>query len=262
MLHNNGIRQIRRIFSEAHGVFRQILRDYKDTKYILKFLNDPELSYIPISKKMNLIKKFYLISSNVECPHSQREILEYINTILTLRQKSSACIVEAGCYKGGSTAKFSLAAEIANKKLIIFDSFEGIPENSENHGKDIFNSPAGFNKGDYCGTLAEVKKNVSRFGKIETCEFIKGWFDDTMPRFNKRISAIYIDVDLVSSSKTCIKYLYPLLEPGGYLYSQDGHLPLIIDLFNDKEFWENEVCVRKPVVQGLGRQKLIRIKKD
>jgi hypothetical protein len=51
--------------------------------------------------------------------------------------------------------------------------------------------------------------------------------------------------------RTCLKYLYPLLQPGGVLYSQDGHLPLVCDLFDGDKFWEQEVGVRKPAIEGL-----------
>jgi O-methyltransferase len=53
-------------------------------------------------------------------------------------------IVEAGCYKGGSTAKFSLMAEKVNRDLVVFDSFQGIPENAEPHEKDMFGNRADF----------------------------------------------------------------------------------------------------------------------
>jgi len=82
-----------------------------------------------------------------------------------------------------------------------------------------------------------------------------------MPKFSKSIVAIYLDVDLASSTRTCLKYLYPLLVPGGVLYSQDGHLPLVIDVFKDDEFWKKEVSYPKPHIEGLGKKKLIKIVK-
>ena len=114
----------------------------------------------------------------------------------------------------------------------------------------------------YCGALEEVKANVAKYGKIDRCRFIQGWFDDTMPHFHEPIATAYIDVDLVSSTKTCLKYLYPLLAPGGILYSQDGHLPLVIEVFDDDSFWENEVGCKKPRMLGLGTSKLITVFKD
>ena len=81
-------------------------------------------------------------------------------------------------------------------------------------------------KGKYCGSLEEVKNNIAKYGEIGVCHFIKGWFEETMSLFNKRIAAAYLDVDLASSTKTCLKYLYPLLVPGGVIISQDGDFPL------------------------------------
>ena len=72
----------------------------------------------------------------------------------------------------------------------------------------------------------------------------------------------YLDVDLASSTKTCLKYLYPLVIPGGIIYSQDGDFPLVIEVFNDDRFWENEVGCKKPDIEGLGKKKLLKIIKE
>ena len=80
-----------------------------------------------------------------------------------------------------------------------------------------------------------------------------------MPDFSKPIIAAYIDVDLASSTRTCLKYLYPLLFPKGVFFSQDGHLPLVIDVFSDEKFWEKEVGFNKPLIAGLGKKKLIKV---
>lgn len=236
------------------------LRDVRAFRAILPFLRSSEFT-LPFSERIRLVQKFYIISLNIDCPHTQEEMLGYVLTILTTPSTIKGCFVEAGCYKGGSTAKFSLVAKLANRRLVVFDSFEGIPENDEPHDKNIFGGPASFEQGDYCGTLDEVKANLSKYGNSDTCELTKGWFEDTMPNFRKPIAGIYLDIDLASSTRTCLKYLYPLLEPGGVLYSQDGHLPLVIEVFNDDQFWENVVGCQKPHVEGLGERKLIKIVK-
>ncbi len=38
--------------------------------------------------------------------------------------------------------------------------------------------------------------------------------------------------------------------------------PLVIEVFNDDKFWEEEVGVKKSKVDGLGKKKLIRIVKE
>ncbi len=232
----------------------------KDLLSVLRFLlkKHPQLS---LSQRWKIAKKLYIISYKVDCTHSQREMLTFINTILSLPKSIRGCVVEAGCYKGGSSAKFSLATELADRPFVIFDSFEGMPEHDEPHQRSIFGAKVAFPKGRFCGGLEEVKENIERYGKSKNCSFKKGWFEESLPSFKDPIAAIYLDVDLASSTKTCLKYLYPLLEPGGVLYSQDGHLPLVIDVFRDKTFWEKEVGYPPPKVEGLGKKKLIKIVK-
>jgi O-methyltransferase len=244
-----------------YNIISRFIRYYNDLLSCMYFLLNRSLN-VSIQDKIRILRKIYIITLNVDSPHTQEEILTYIQAIISLPRRVNGVVVEAGCYKGGSTAKFSLAADIAGKDLVVFDSFQGIPANNEPRGRDIVGGPPRFKQGQYCGTLNEVKANISRYGKINRCRFIAGWFDDTLREFEEPISAIYLDVDLASSTRTCLKYLYPLLEPGGVLYSQDGHLPLVISVFNDDNFWLSEVGCKKPKIHGLGKKNLIKIIKE
>jgi O-methyltransferase len=234
------------------------LQNAKDRKAVLAFIWNDRLK-ATFGQRVRLAANLYKISFNVQSPHTQEEILHFIEAILSLPREMPGVVVETGCFKGGSSSKFSLAAEIAGRELLVFDSFEGIPPNEEAHTKDIFGQNTGFGAGDYKGALEEVKGNVTKYGAVQRCRFIKGWFDDTLPLFKEPVAAVYVDVDLVSSTSTCLKYLYPLLQPGGTLCSQDGHLPLVLDLFNDAEFWRKEVGCEKPEILGFGKSKLIKI---
>jgi O-methyltransferase len=241
--------------------FLRLFRNWNDFPSSISFLLD-DIPNVSLKDKIRIVKQLNYISLNVDSPHTQVEMLTFIRTILSLPPERNGVVVEAGCFKGSSTAKFSLATDIVGRKLVVFDSFEGIPENDEPHEKDIFGENASFKKGDYRGTLEEVRANVTRFGKINGCRFIQGWFENTMSDFKDSISAIYLDVDLASSTRTCLKHLFPLLGKGGILYSQDGHLPLVIDVFSDDDFWLKEVGCKRPSIQGLGKKKLIRIIKE
>jgi O-methyltransferase len=59
-----------------------------------------------------------------------------------------------------------------------------------------------------------------------------------------------------------LKYLYPLLVPGGAIFSQDGHLPLVLEVLQDPTFWAEEVGVPVPPMEGLGTSKLVAILKQ
>ena len=177
--------------------------------------------------------------------------------ILVLGPRHEGVFVEAGCFKGGSTAKFSLAAAAVGKKLVVFDSFRGIPDNDEVHPIRGHEQPWTFEAGDYRGSLSEVTSNVSRYGSVEHCEFVEGFFEDTMPHFKRDIIGLYIDVDLAASTRTCLKYLYPHIIPGGVVMSQDGHLSLVLEVFDDETFWKREIGTEKPLVNGFGKSKLL-----
>ena len=218
------------------------------------------------TEREKIIKAFRRISQKVECPHNMSHVLTFVIEMMKYSNKyseSKGVFVEAGCFKGGSTAKFSLVAKSLNRNLVVFDSFEGIPKNAENHQKSIFgySIKSWFQEGSFSGGLEEVQNNVSAHGDISVCSFNKGWFEDTLPGIDIDIAGAYIDVDLASSTKTCIKYLYPRLLPGGFLVSQDGDFPLVIEVFDDDNFWEEEVGCKKPKVYGLNENKMLRVYK-
>jgi O-methyltransferase len=215
-----------------------------------------------LPRRLVLIWRAYRISYSVDCPHMEGEMARVMSAILSVSRERKAVVVEAGSYKGGSASKLSRAARYAGRKFVVFDSFEGIPEHHEEHSKNIYGGDAYFPPGSYKGSLDEVRSNVARYGAVETCRFVKGWFDDTMPGFKEPVGVAYIDVDLESSTRTCIRYLFPLLVPGGVLFSQDGHLPWVINLLRDEKFWRDEVGAEPPRMEGLGKRKLVAIYRD
>lgn len=215
---------------------------------------------LSLLKRAALLWHFFWIGTKLESPHTHSDILKFVTAMLKTR-KLPGGYVECGCFKGSSTAKFSLVAGLIGKKLTVFDSFEGIPDNSENHDVNIYGEKTGFRKGDFAGGLDEVTSNVAKFGNFSACIFKKGWFEDTLPTFSEPVSAAYIDVDLASSTETCITYLYPLLEPHGILMSQDGHLPLVLDVLKNEEFWRSRFSISPPLFHGLGKRKTIYMSK-
>ena len=216
--------------------------------------------------RTELMRQFRRISREIPCPHNESHILSFVVEMFRIdaHDSNDGVFVEAGCYMGGSTAKFSLVAHELGRKLVVFDSFKGLPTNTENHKQSIFGYSIKnwFREGEFRGPRDVVTNNISRYGKIDVCEFVEGWFEETLPHFDRPILGAYIDVDLASSTRTCLKNIYPRIVPGGVLVSQDGDFPLIIDVFRSRKFWENEVGVSMPEIQGLGTSKMLRIVKS
>src|SRR6185503_16093099 len=67
-------------------------------------------------------------------------------------------IVECGTWRGGSAVNLSMIAKLTGRRLLIFDSFEGLPEGDETDRQAFYET------GDYCGSIEDVKSNITRFG--------------------------------------------------------------------------------------------------
>ena len=241
--------------------FRKILRFYiRNYHPLVAFVRDRKTK-ISRLKRLIIANKIRIAHKKISSPHTQSEIMKFVRLIIGLGKKKDGVIVEAGCFKGSSTAKFSVAVGMVARELVVFDSFSGLPDNEERHDRSISGVKVDFKKGDYAGSLDEVTKNVRKYGNIRVCRFIKGWFKTTLPSFKQEIAAAFLDVDLVESTRTCLVYLFPLLKDNGVILSHDGHLPLVVDLLNDREFWEQKVGWTVPKIDGLGTEKLLIIRK-
>ena len=215
-------------------IYRKIYYAPKDIPAALGFIFHGTKSPTTFGARLALVLKFYKISYYVDCPHTEHEMIAITRQILDLGAANGAvpgAIVEAGSFHGGSTAKLSLVAALCDRQLEVFDSFAGMPENSEAHGKSIYGREHHFPKGSHAVPFEEVKNNVARYGDASRAHFHKGFFSDTMPAFHEPVAAACVNVDLVQSTRDCFHYLYPLLPPGGIIISQDAHFPWIIELF-------------------------------
>src|ERR1039458_9102478 len=79
----------------------------------------------------------------------------------------------------------------------VFDSFAGLPPSESDY----------YQAGEFMGSLPEVQRNVSAFGKIEAVTFHPGFFADTLPKSDLQPMCIWMDVDLESSSRDVMTIL-------------------------------------------------------
>lgn len=167
--------------------------------------------------------------------------------LLELAPDVPGCVVECGAWKGGSTANLSLICRIVGRKLYVFDSFEGLPP-----GEWGDREAAGYQAGDYAGSLAEVQQNISRYGAVEVCQFVPGWFKDTLPKFDQPIALAFLDVDLEASLHTCVKELWPQLIDGGYIFTDECTGTDYVALFYSEKWWDRYFNTTPPGLIGAG----------
>jgi O-methyltransferase len=174
--------------------------------------------------------------------------------ILSVPPSVEGAVIECGCYKGAGTASLSLICKLAGRKLYACDSFMGLPEDESDavHSYPVLKATTAYSKGLFAGSLPEVQSNVSHYGDISVCEFIPGFFADSLPLVGGRLVFGFLDVDLVSSMRDCVKHLWPLLVDQGYFYTDDSCDIEVVKMWFDKDFWQREIGCEAPGYIGSG----------
>lgn len=146
--------------------------------------------------------------------------------------------VECGVWKGGSSMMIALTLlqkKINNRKIFMYDTFEGMSAPSENdvayNGESAVSllSSQKKEKQDsvWCfSPLDEVKNNLTSTSyPVELLYFIKGKVEDTLPVSQPgSIALLRLDTDWYESTKTEMHILFPLLVKNGILIIDDfGH---------------------------------------
>jgi len=183
----------------------------------------------------------------IETGTSYRAHLAMAVKLLEIPPTTKGVVVECGCWLGGSTANLSLICEIVGRRLIVYDSFEGLPAAEPN---DKYASPLG--EGVFKGDLDIVKENVSRYGAIQSCDFRKGWFKQTLPGHREPIVLCFLDVDYQSSLQECVVHLWPHLTPRGYTFIDEYTRLDYCALFFSESFWKEHFNSVPPGLMGAG----------
>jgi len=146
--------------------------------------------------------------------------------------------VECGVWRGGSTmlmAHTLLTCKDTTRKIYLYDTFAGMSKPTE---KDVLiadSSPAmktwrKMQKENYnawaFSPLEEVQRNMKMTEyPHDAIIYVKGKVEDTIPAtMPSQIALLRLDTDWYESTYHELKYLFPLIVPGGVLIIDDyGH---------------------------------------
>jgi O-methyltransferase len=195
-------------------------------------------SGLPMRDAVRLARTFGKIHAAVPSPHYPSELVTVAQAIAE-RRGLPGDVAEFGVFKGSSAAKLSLACRAVAKRLLLFDSFEGLPEPEPDDVEHQIERPRRFAKGEYAGSLAEVQDAVRSLGAPEVCEYFVGWFQDTTSDFSTELAVAFIDVDLTASTREAIAAAWPNVVPGGILFVHDATDAKLGALLESDEFWSS-----------------------
>ncbi len=182
------------------------------------------------------------------------EQLVLLDAILRINRSISGHIAEFGCYKGAASVILSIGAKITGRKLLVFDSFEGLPEPAEPVRNIANGAILNYRKGMYAGSLSHVRQNIERYGEITSVEFVQGYFSSTLStrQNNEKYAMIFEDADLVSSVKDVLKYAWPKLNCGAPFFCHEARDLEVCEIFFDSDFWRVNFSCRPPGLVGAG----------
>lgn len=141
--------------------------------------------------------------------------------------------VECGVYAGGHPAIAAYLFRkhgITDRKIHLFDSFQGIPKAGPRDCPDVHHtygtSSGRMETSGKCSVGVESVKGFMREMKVplDHMVFHEGWFEETMEREAasiERIAYFRVDVDLYSSTAVCYRHLYGKVVPGGVVVDDD-----------------------------------------
>jgi len=119
---------------------------------------------------------------------------------------------EIGVYRG-VTSSF-IHRQAPDRTLYLFDTFEGFPEQDLEHD------------GDQRFKDTSQQKVEQLIGDTRNIIFRKGYFPDTAAGLeDKQFALVMLDVDLYQPALEVLRFFYPRLTRGGYVFLHDFNSP-------------------------------------
>lgn len=194
--------------------------------------NCPDIKEEEFWQVYNLCKPYTMTS-----PERMYALYKAVAYVLDRNIKGD--FVECGVWRGGSSlviAKMLSNRKILDRKLYLYDTFEGMSEPTAND-VDVEGKNAAYllevsvdNKEEsvWClADLADVQNNMKLSGlPEENIIYVKGKVEDTIPGTmpGGEVALLRLDTDWYESTKHELQWLYPKLENNGVLIIDDyGH---------------------------------------
>ena len=121
-------------------------------------------------------------------------------------------LAEVGVYRGDMSRLIHRL--LPNRKFFLFDTFEGFHENDLKGGEDNRFKDT---------SIDLVKRNI---GNLDNIEFRVGFFPNTASGLEEeKFSFVLLDTDKYEPILEGLKFFYPRLARGGYLFVHDYNSP-------------------------------------
>ena len=157
------------------------------------------------------------------------------------------CVVECGVWRGGMSGAMATLLG-PRRRYFLYDSFEGLPPAQAIDGLAAQAWQAdrrGASYHDNCRAEQASAEEAMRSAGATDCRFVKGWFQETVPHFDRaqKIAVLRLDGDWYASTMVCMEHLFDLVVPGGVVifddyYAWDGCSRAVHDFMSRRQLSE------------------------
>lgn len=174
--------------------------------------------------KEKVFEPIYLCNTNSSLHKRSVEISSYdfvrystleIISRKILSENIEGAVAELGVYKG-DFAK-AINSLFPQKKFYLFDTFEGFSNQDFEYDED--NSLSKNIGKTFNDTTVELV--LAKMFNRENCVVKKGYFPETAIGLEEKFAFVSIDTDLFMPIYNGLKYFYPRLEKGGFIFVHD-----------------------------------------
>lgn len=171
--------------------------------------------------------------------YSSKATLYFTSEMSRKMKDRTGVFVECGVAAGAQIIAMKYGAP--DKMVYAFDSYEGIPMPSnrddqmpgikflsewEQKALPDPGKQALVTSGATVVPLEHVKDHIYNSGvTVDNIEYVVGWFEETVPKFKKRILFLRLDGDLYNSTWVCLQHLFEQVVPNGLVVIDDWTLP-------------------------------------
>ena len=163
------------------------------------------------------------------------KILEFARNCLTV----SGDFVELGCYKGDTSLLLAEILKGTDKKLYIYDSFEGLPEKTT---EDESAAGENFQGGELYVTKREVKERFLR-ANLPVPVIKKAWFNELSDAdLPEKIAFAFLDGDFYESIRDSLRLVEDKMAENSVIIVHDYTNPALPGVARAVDEW---IRVRK-----------------
>lgn len=161
-------------------------------------------------------------------------------------------VAELGVYRGVFSALIN--AKFPNKELHLFDTFEGFDSKEARKEENLGRADAEF---EFAHLNTSEDMVINRMPNKEKCHVYKGMFPGTVTEDLRRssFSFVSIDVDFEDSIYEGVKFFYPRLNSGGYIFLHDYNSANLKGVKNAICRYEKEInqkIIKVPIADRAG----------